>query len=104
MSPLPTFTDKPDEFKNTPDQILVVKRLKRQVKLKYCNEDYVINKYGCICLETKPDCLKGKSWFSYGGKLNEFSMMDRATIVDCFSHGREWNGQKDEMIHNFTGK
>lgn len=50
------------------------------IRLHYQNETYVLNGESVFCLATKqPD---GKTWYSYGGKLNALlSMRERDALA-----------------------
>ncbi len=48
------------------------------IKLFFRGETYVLNKHHVFCLATK--LPNGKTWYSYGGKLNELSLCALADL------------------------
>ena len=56
------------------DGYLHKRRVQNGIKLSYQNENYVLNREGVFCLQTKHE---GRNWYSYGGKLNELTLIAR---------------------------
>lgn len=58
----------------------IVRVKKNGIVLWYMGETYTLNPHHVFCLHSK--LPNGKTWYSYGGKLNEKSMRERENIED----------------------
>ena len=52
----------------------IVRVLKKGIRLFFRGEFYTLNPHHVFCLESKLE--NGKTWYSYGGKLNELPMRE----------------------------
>jgi hypothetical protein len=50
-----------------------------QVRLFFRGETYVLNQENVFCLATKME--NGKTWYSYGGKLNTLTLSERDDLA-----------------------
>jgi Ni/Co efflux regulator RcnB len=69
------------------------------LSFSYKGENYKMTKYGVIALATQRD---GKTWYSYGGKLNnELSYSLTQDLVKHFTESTKYDEKRDELARTY---
>ena len=77
---------------------VITKINKRSIKFKLFDHNFIINKYGCICLANENGLFYPSSFSKY---LDNIPLRMLADFVDLLTKSKEYNGK--DTIFNFKG-